>query len=221
MFKDKFYFSRPYISTADVKNITTKKVLLMHLEEMDSLDIEDLISICNEYEIHYVAMSNLVESLRPEFIRVDEFSLMRPESLGVISAVCSEVKSAIRRGGGWQTAKTFSDFEWLPQLKISWNSFLLESIVSLSDEKISVIKNSATETNFSSAIFVSDDFAEDNFNSFLLKILIDEQDKQPFQDRKELLTWLQSQGLCAQKLPKFLETEGHITLDAYGRIFLQ
>ena len=197
----------------------------MHLEEMDSIDIEDLISICNEYEINYLAPSYLVESLRPEFIRVDEFSLMRPESLGVtdeiISAVCSEVKSAIRRGGGWQTAKTFSDFEWLPQLEISWNSFLLESIVSLSEEKIFVIKNYWIETNLSSAVFVSDDFAEDNFNSFLLKILIAEQEKQPFQDRKELLTWLQSQGLCAKKFPKFLEAEGHRTLDAYGRIFLQ
>ena len=84
-----------------------------------------------------------------------------------------------------------------------------------------MIKNSATETNFSSAVFVSDDFAEDNINSFLLKILIAEQEKQPFQDRKELLAWLQAQGLCAKKFPKFLEAEGHITLDAYGRILLQ
>ena len=109
----------------------------------------------------------------------------------------------------------------MPQLKISWNSFLLESIISLSEEKFFVIKNSWIETNFSSAIFVSDDFAEDNINSFLLKILIAEQEKQPFQDRKEIFEWLQSQGLCARKLPKFLDAENHITLDAYGRIFLQ
>lgn len=225
IFKYKFYFSRPYISTSKIKNMSNKKVLLMYLEEKDSIDIEDLISICNEHEIHYVAVSYLADSLRPEFIRVDEFSLMRPESLGItdeiISAVCNEVKSAIKRGGGWQTAKTFSDFEWLPQLEISWNSFLLESIVSLSEEKIFVVKNVATETNFSSAVFVSDDFAEDNINSFLLKILIAEQEKQPFQNREELFEWLQSQGLCAKKLPKFLDTEGHITLDEYGRIFLQ
>ena len=214
MFKNKLYFSRPYVSTKEIKNISSKKVLLIHLAEMEKIDIEDLLSICAENSIHYVATSYLIESLRPEFIRVDEFSLMRPEILGVtdeiISAVHDELKSAIERNGGWQSARTFSEYEWLPQLDISWNSFLLESIISLSAEKIHVLKTSSTDSNFSTAIFVSDDFAEDDFKSFVLKILFAEHEKQPFTNKDEIFSWLKEQGICNTRLPKFLETEGYL-----------
>lgn len=225
MFKDKFYFSRPYISAKEIKNISNKKVLLMYLEEIDKVEIEDLFSICEEHKIHYVAVSYLTESLRPEFIRVDEFSLMRPKSLGItdeiISAVCNELKSAMNRNGGWQSAKTFSDYEWLPQLEISWNGFLLESIVYLSEEKFHVIKNYSTDTNFSNAIFVSKDFAEDNFESFVLKVLHAEHEKQPFQNQEEIFDRLNSQGFCNKKLPKFLTDGEHISFDEDGKLILR
>ena len=225
MFKDKFNFSRPYISPLEMKNLTAKKVLLMYLEDTNKIDIEDLVSLCEEHSINFVVRTYLVESLRPEFIRVDEISLMRSEILGItdeiISAVCNEIKSAIKRNGGWQAAKTFSDYEWLPQLDISWNSFLLESVASLADEKIKVLKSSSTGSNFSLAIFVSEDFEEYDFNSFLLKVLLEENDKQPFQTVEEIFEWLNSQGFCNTKIPKFLFDEGHIEILDDGKIFLK
>ena len=82
--------------------------------------------------VHYVAKTYLIESFRPDFVRVDEFTLMRPESIDVtdeiISAVVENIHSAVERNGGRQSAQTFEDYEWLPQLEIFWNIFLLESI---------------------------------------------------------------------------------------------
>jgi len=224
MFKDKFNFTRPYIAPLEIQDITNKKVLLLHLREFEKIDIEDLLSICDEQGINYTSENPLVESLRPEFIKVDEFSIMRPEILGIneeiISAVCQNLRAAIVRNGGWQSAKTFSDYEWLPRLKISWNSFLLESVAALADEKISVLKNPSQDTNFSAAIFIGEDFAEENFNSFVLRILISEHGKQPFQSEAEILEWLQENGICNKTLPKFLKSEGHIEFNFYGELFL-
>ena len=128
-FLDDFNFSRPYISTADIKDIKNKKVLLNLLESIEEIEIEDLIGICDENGIHYVARTYLIDSLRPDFIRVDESTLMRPEFIGItdeiISAVVESIHLAIERNGCWQAAQTFDDYEWLPQLEISWNSFLL------------------------------------------------------------------------------------------------
>lgn len=209
MFRDDFNFSRPYISTADIEDINNKKFLLRLLESTEEIEIEDLIGICEENGVHYVARTYLIDSLRPDFVRVDEFTLMRPESIDVtdeiISAVVESIQSAIERNGGWQVAQTFEDYEWLPQLEISWSSFLLESVISLADDAPYRLKIPSTSTNFSSTVFLSEDFAEDDFQSFIKKILSTEHTKEPFRSEKEIFNWLKKQGLCNKKLPKFLE----------------
>ena len=48
MFRNEFNFSRPYISTADIKYINNKKFLLHILESMEEIAIEDLIGVTDE-----------------------------------------------------------------------------------------------------------------------------------------------------------------------------
>ena len=210
MFRDKFNFSRPYISAADIKDINNKKFLLSLLGSLEKIEIADLVGICDEHGIHYVARTCLIDSLRPDFIRVDEFSLMRPESIGVtdeiFSAVIESIRAAVARNGGWQAAQTFEDYEWLPRLEAPWNSFLLESVTSLADDAPYSLKSPSTSVKFSSTVFLSEAFAEDDFQSFLTKILIAEHNKEPFRSEKDIFNWLKGQGLCNKKLPKFLES---------------
>ena len=78
MFRDEFNFSRPYISTADIKYISNKKFLLRLLENTEEIAIDDLINICEGNGIHYVAKTYLIDCLRPDFVRVDKFNLLRP-----------------------------------------------------------------------------------------------------------------------------------------------
>lgn len=49
------------------------------------------------------------------------------------------------------------------------------------------------------------DFAEDDFKSFLLKVLTAEHKREAFRSENEIFCWLKQQGLCFNKLPKFLE----------------
>lgn len=212
MFSDKFNFSRPYISAANIAGFSNKKALLQHLEERDEVEIEDILNLCDDQGIKYISKSVLIENLSPEFIRVDEFYLRRPASIGVtdevIVAVVENVQLAMERNGGWQSAKIFPDFEWFPRLEVSWNSFLLESIVKLSEKDFKILHFFSTVSEFSTAVFVSDNFEEDDFNSFCLKILLEEQEREPFQTKEEILNWLIENGLANRKFPKFLE--GHL-----------
>lgn len=223
MFGDKFKFSRPYISAEEIKNVTNQKILLNYLEGTDSVDISDLENICEESGVHFQSNSVTIESLRAKFLRVDEFTLRRAENIGItdeiISAVCDEIKKSLAQNGGWLAAKNFDAYEWLPQLEISWTDFLLESIVALANEKFHVLKIQTTRTDFSNAVFVDETFAEDNFKSFLIKILRKENELQPFQTQEEILNWLQDNGLCNKNLPKVLFDKGYI--DADGKISLQ
>ena len=166
-----------------------------------------------------------MESVYPEFIRVDKSSLRRTKTLGItneiISAVVNEIKSEMERNGGWFPAKKFSAYERLPQLEISWNSFLLENIASFSDEKILVLKDYFLETTVSEVIFISEKFAEDSITSFILRVLAEEHKKKPFQNIKEIFQWMKTHGLCSKTFPKFLKNENHIVTDEHGKISIR
>ena len=222
MFKEKFNFSRPYISATDITGITGKKVLLKFFENRDEIEIDELLKLCDEKAIRYVSKNILVDSLTPEFIRVDEFFLRRPESIGVtgevIASVIENVRLVMERNGGWQSAKTFPDFEWLPRPEVSWNDFLLESVVKLSETDFKILKSQTSSSEFSTAVFVSEDFEEDDFDSFLLKVLSDEHEREPFQTKEEIFNWLKEKGLTHKKLPKILEQR--LTVDEQGKISL-
>lgn len=204
MFPDEFNFSRPYISTADITNITNKKFLLSLLDGTDEIEIEDLVGICEENGIYFVARTYLIDQMHPEFIRVDEFTLARPESIGVtdeiISAVSKKVRAAVERNGGRLAVQLFDEYEWLPQLETPWNIFLLESVASLAEDAPRRLR-----VQFLSTIFLSEEFADDDFQTFVIKILTAEHDREPFRSEKEIFKWLKAQGLCNKKLPKFLE----------------
>lgn len=209
MFRDDFNFSRPYVSKTDIRSLNNKKFLLRFLENIEKIEVEKLISICVENGLRYGARTYLIELLHPDFVRVDEFNLMRPESIGVtdeiIAAVVEIIQSAIEQNGGWKAAQTFEDYEGLPPLKIPWNSFLLESVVSLADDTICSLKTPSTSVDFSSTVFLSEEFSDDDLQSFVIKILTAEHRKKPFHSEDEIFNWLREQGLCNKKLPKFLE----------------
>ena len=135
---------------------------------------------------------------------------MRPEAVGVtdekISAVAKDIRAAVKRNDGLLAAQTFEDYEWLPRLKIRWNSFLLESVLSLADDAPPKLKIPSKSMKFSSAIFLSKEFSKDDYQSFLLKILSAAHEKEPFRSEKEIFNWLKRQGLCGKTLPKFLDT---------------
>lgn len=208
MFRNEFNFSRPYLSAADVKAVNARKILLEALGERNEIKIEELVALSEDYGINYLHKNYLVDTLAPDFIRVDEFTLRRPESIGVteevIATVSEKICEAIDKNNGWQLAKTFTDYNELPQLEIAWSDFLLESVASLAGDLLYKLKITSTYSNFSSTVFLSEEFAEDDFQSFLTKILIAEHQKKPFRSDEEIFNWLCKQGFCSRKLPKFL-----------------
>ena len=210
-FRNNFYFTRSVISTNPIKDVSSRKMLLNLLEKTTEIEIDDLVSICKERNINYSSKMNLINTLRPSFIRADKSNLRRPETIGVngetVAAVFKSIQWGIKRNGGWLSAKNFDDYEWLPQLNISWNAFLLEGVAALSPKSIVTVRAPSKIVESSLAIFLAAKFAKDNFKSFLLKIVRAEHERHPFSSEKKLLLWLMKRGLCDGKLPKFLDTE--------------
>ena len=211
MFRDEFNFSRPYISIQDVKFLTIRKILLDILKGTDSIEIKDFVNVCSGQGMDCRHKTYFLEILRPDFIRVDEFTLKRPDSIGVtdevISAVTEKICAAMEQNGGWQTAAAFKDYDSLPQLNVSWNSFLLEGVATLDEDSFYQLKVPRMSTNLSTMIFISEEFAEDDFKTFMHKILTAAHKEKPLNSQDEIFNWLKEKGLCDKKLPKFLEED--------------
>ncbi len=208
MFSEDFNFSHSYISLENIHDITNKKIILNILQDKEKININELAEICSKNHVHYVTKSYLVDALSPEFIRLDEFDLIRPEKIGVTDEIVSEIGEMVRaemnKDGGWQML-SFFDYDSLPKIEMDWNNFLLESVISMAKNAPHKLKTPFNSPKFSSVIFLSEEFEDDNFKSFLLKILKVEHSKKPFQTDKEILQWLKEKGICNTKLPKFLD----------------
>lgn len=209
MFSKEFNFSRRYVSVTNIRNISTRGILLQILSDADEITIEDLVGICEENGIAYSAKTSLFGNLTPEFVRVDKETLKRPQVIGVtdniVAVVAKKMQTVIERHGGWLVAKNFKDYEWLPQLESPWNGFLLESILTLSHKAPRKLKIPAHSPDFCPTIFLSAEFAAKDFDSFLRKVLVIEHAKNPFRSGRDIAYWLKEQGFGIKTSQKLLD----------------
>ena len=218
MFREEFSFSRPYIAKLGVNDISNRSVILQHIEDYDSIEIEELIDICDENNIHYVGPAYLCQMLSPDFIRVNRTTLMRREITGITDEVIEQANNIIRdllEVNGYVVGSKVSDFLWFPQIDVDWNEFLLENLV-VKSKKINVVYMFGDPLKHPNAIYVAEKFSKDTFDSFLIKVLTEEVHKGSFTSKVEMRDWLREEGMIEVKLPNFLESAKYFYVNETG-----
>ena len=75
------------------------------------------------------------------------------------------------------------------------------------------MKSYTTLTN----IFVGEEYAEDDYQTFILKVLDEAYDKAFFTTKSEMREWLNERGLITNNcLPNFLEGTNYYFMDSNG-----
>lgn len=218
MFREEFSFSRPYIAKLGVSDISNRSVILQHIEDYDSIEIEELIDICDENGIHYVAPAYLCQMLAPDFIRVNRTTLMRRELTGITDEVIEQANSIILdllEVNGYIVGSKVNDFLWYPQIDVDWNEFLLENLI-VQSKKINVVYMFGDPLQHPNAIYVAEEFSKDTFDSFLIKVLTEEVHKGSFTSKIEMRDWLREEGMIEVKLPNFLESAKYFYVNETG-----
>lgn len=218
MFREEFSFSRPYIAKLGVSDISNRSVILQRIEDYDSIEIEELIDICDENGIHYVAPAYLCQMLAPDFIRVNRATLMRRELTGITDEVIEQANSIIRdllEVNGYIVGSKVNDFLWYPQIDVDWNEFLLENLI-VQSKKINVVYMFGDPLQHPNAIYVAEEFSKDTFDSFLIKVLTEEVHKGSFTSKIEMRDWLREEGMIEVKLPNFLESAKYFYVNETG-----
>ena len=225
MFKKEFFFSRPYISLSNDVDLTNHGVLLQHLIGVDSIEIEDLIDICDKNGIRFLSVRTLIESIEPDFIRVGKTMLMRKESVGVdddsVLDTVQQINEIVHVRGGYCASKNIDDFSWFPDLNVPWDTYLLESVSALAGDLLTVLRINTSTIYTPVDVYIGDEYADEDMNSLIVRLLVKESQLEPFASKEDVFNWLQEQGLCNAKLPSFLETEGHLFYDDNGKLKVQ
>lgn len=218
MFRGEFRFSRPYIAKLGVNDISNRSVILQHIEEYDSIEIEELIDICEDNNIRYLASSILIQMLAPDYIRINRTTLMKKEYTGITDDIVTkavEFVLGMLESNDYVVASKVNDFLWLPQIEVEWNAFLLESII-IQSKKVNIVNLIGDPLKHSNAVYVSDKFQNDTFDSLLLKIITDEVRKGSFTSKTEMREWLKEEGFIEGKLPNFLESTKYFYVNETG-----
>ena len=205
--------------------MTHHGVLLQHLAGVDSIEIEDLTDICDKNGIRHLSLRTLIKSLESDFIRVGKTLLMKKELVGVdddsVFDTVQQIKEIVYVRGGYCASKNIADFSWFPELNIPWNVYLLESVSALAGDLLTVLRINTNTIYTPVDVYIGDEFVDEDTNSLIVRLLVKENQLEPFVSKEDVLNWLQEQGLCNAKLPSFLETEGHLFNDESGKLKVQ
>lgn len=218
MFREEFSFSRPYIAKNGVNTITNKSVILQHIADYESIEIDELIDICDDNNIHYVAASYLFQLLSPEFVRISNTTMMRRELSGIDDEVISKTVKIVEElveVSGYVVGSKVRDYLWFPETEVEWNEFLLENII-VQSGKIGIINMTGDSLKHSNAIYVSEEYKKDSLTSFMIKILRDEVLKGTFTSKTDMRDWLKEKGLIERKMPIFLESAKYFYVNETG-----
>lgn len=220
MFNSEFVFSRPYISKDGNLSLTNRDVILHYLDEYDTITIEDIMVMCQERGIRYLSSGHLIKQVSPSFIRINETTLMRYELTGINDEVILEVANYVKErveANAYCSVVTISDFLWFQNISVEWTPYLVESIMYLTGDMVGRINiptsNWANLTN----IYVGEEYAEDDYVAFILKILDDALKKELFSSKIEMREFLLERGLIFNNtLPNFLESAEYYYMNEEG-----
>lgn len=220
MFGNEFIFSRPYITKEENTSLTNRDVILRCLDGFDTITIEDTIAMCQERGIKYMSSGYLTRQISPNFIRINETTLMRYELTGVNDDVILEVANYIANrveANKYCSVATIKDFLWFPTISIEWTSYLVESIMYLSGDMIRRIGIPTSNLSNLTSIYVSEEYMEDDYATFIIKILDSAFEKGFFTTKVELREFLSEKGLINNNsLPNFLEGTEYYYIDEAG-----
>ena len=220
MFGDEFIFSRPYISKEDASSLTNKDVILRYLEGFDTITIEDAVALCQERGIRIMSSGYLIRQVSPNFIRVSETTLMRYDLTGVNDDVILEVAEYVVKHvetDKYCSVATIKDFLWFPTISIDWTPYLVESVMCLSGDMVGRISIPTSNLSNLTSIYVSEEYIEDDYVTFILKILDEAFEKGFFTTKGELREFLYENGLINNDtLPAFLEGTEYYYMDEEG-----
>ncbi|MBQ3334756.1 MAG: hypothetical protein IJG85_04095 [Eubacteriaceae bacterium] len=146
LFAEDYYFDRPYISKIepDAERITTRDLILSHLNEYDKIDYNVYRDYCMKMNIQMIyTYMQLVDELSDDYVQIDNRQLIKKEEFNISDNALRDIERVLElifnRTEKLETT-TFNGYMMFPQLKYKWSKHVLAGIIrSYFSEKFKVM----------------------------------------------------------------------------------
>lgn len=244
LFENEFAFSRPFISSKELGNMTRRDIVLFHLNGKKNVTINEIVSICEQNHIIVQNISDFIYGLQEDFLQADEDTLVSISRLLIDEEKLILIKKLLDESINHLGYKLFGkveNFIFYPDLGIPWSQYFLRSVIQkyLSYD-FKVIKNNSFN-NIMHDIIIDSRLGIDKYEEFIKWLIKSENNKEPFIDLSDVIKWLVKNGLINSKaivksenpqlikpevklvdryIPKFLQNGTFIFLDDFGKMIV-
>jgi hypothetical protein len=223
MFGDDYTFSRPYISSLDIKMVTRKDALLSYLKDYDEITIMDLLEMCSKNQIKFLSIRQLITTINDEFLRIDEKTLCRiDEDLDddILDKIYTQIRAAIT-ANRYLALTALKNFKNYPDIEIDWNSFILRAIVEkYFSEQIHILDIPTSNSYIMNSILVDAGAEQPSYEEIVRGVMTKELKRKSLANTQELTEFLRANGLMVGKLPKCLTDNSIIRKNSAGKYVL-
>ena len=135
LFSGEYYLDRPYISKIepDTERITTRNLILSHLNEYDTVNYNVYRDYCLRMNIPMIyTYMQLVDELSESYVQVDDRQMIKKEEFNISEKALQDMEKILElifsRTEKLET-ETFNGYMMLPQLKYKWSKHVLAGII--------------------------------------------------------------------------------------------
>lgn len=204
MFAEEFEFSRPYISSLNAPVGSSRGVLLSVLAEKDTITIERVLLLCEENHIHFPSFATVLNWLRDDYIRIDEFNLAKIGLLQFNDEAREQIQTLLTdsvRIKGYTVINNI-DLIFYPEIGFRWTPYLLRSVIETFFTEEFVVVNNPTIRDPGYDLVVDPKLELDNFEDLVRYIVRSEHHRYPFSDFSSVIKWLVDEKLLPPKVIK-------------------
>ncbi len=133
LFKNKYYFRRPYISCDENAELSKEAILNEFVYKQQKINADIISGYLNKMHLTQLySYLNLLIDISDSFIQINKDTAYKKELLNVdesqLAAIKYELNYYINSFGPIDTRK-YNDYVSLPKLKVGWNKYLLVGII--------------------------------------------------------------------------------------------
>lgn len=133
LFKEKYYFSRPFIALDEEACTTRKGVISDYVRKLDSFNLSTINSFTSKMNVGGLySYLEFMEDMSDEFVQISIDTMMKKEQLKITEDQLSKIRKMLNlifdRFDEIKT-ETFNGYSMMPSLNIRWNKYLLVGIV--------------------------------------------------------------------------------------------
>lgn len=217
-FGGEYEFSSPYIAPLGAKNLTFMGLVREYISDYDRLSLSELKEYVDQLRSGNIVFSALLEEISDSFIRAGEDLLIRKDALPITPEVMEEIHQLLlteMEGRGFIAAAKLDNFLFYPPVGISWNPYLLVSLIKYFSNKM-IILSISKDYRYLNEIIIESSLNIIDQDELIKYALEQESRRASFKNMQEVTDFLTEEKLIVKKIPSSVIEKDYVTKSPWG-----